>query len=55
MAQDTNNDGTVDISDAVYQLAFLFISGPPLPAPFPDCGADVTTDSLDCLDPMGCP
>lgn len=48
-AADANDDGGFDVSDAVFGLASLFIPGsPPVPAPHPDCGADPTSDALDC-------
>ncbi|MGQ9590367.1 MAG: lamin tail domain-containing protein [Planctomycetota bacterium] len=48
-SQDANDDGDLDITDAVYALGFLFQGGPPPPPPFPQPGADPTTeDYLDC-------
>lgn len=47
-AGDVNDDGVRDLSDAVSLLQLLF--GPATvipPAPYPDCGADPTLDSLD--------
>ncbi len=55
-ACDANDDGGNDISDSVYMLGALFVSGSPQPeAPFPDCGADPTVDTLDCVFSGGCP
>ena len=56
-AYDANDDGTLDLADPVATLMFLFGFGPILPAPFPDCGPDPTSDALECqfaLDPP-CP
>ncbi len=37
-AADADGDRTADVSDPIYLLNHLFAGGPPLPAPFPDCG-----------------
>ena len=47
-AADANDDGRVDIADAVKILAHLFAQAGPLPAPFGACGEDPTADGLDC-------
>jgi len=47
-ALDANDDGSVDIGDAIYELGFLFSGGPPPPPPFPNAGADPTSDPLGC-------
>ena len=47
-ACDINDDGALDIADPVNVLNYLFSSGPAPLAPFPDCGADPSMDSLDC-------
>lgn len=47
-AFDANDDGILDLADPVSSLMFLFANGPPLPAPFPDCGDDPTSDILEC-------
>ncbi len=53
-ALDINDDGAVDISDPIYLLQYLFVSGPPPAPPFPDLGEDPTTgDSLGCAEPCG--
>ena len=47
-ACDANDDGEVDISDAVRALTRLFIGSLPLPGPFGACGVDGTADVLGC-------
>ena len=49
-AGDLNDDGAMDISDAIYGLNFLFSGAPPPPHPGPEaCGSDPTLDPLpDC-------
>jgi hypothetical protein len=42
MALDWDNDGTPQINDPILCLEYLFISGRPAPAPFPNCGTDPT-------------
>lgn len=56
-ACDANDDGSLNIADAVAALGTLFPTGPPiaLPAPFPGCGDDPTTDSLGCGGFPACP
>ncbi|MGE3167232.1 MAG: hypothetical protein AB7O52_20180, partial [Planctomycetota bacterium] len=50
-ACDANNDGQINIADAVALLGSLFGS-PSVPLPFPNamdgCGADMDMDALDC-------
>ncbi|MCA8959875.1 MAG: hypothetical protein KDC38_05155, partial [Planctomycetes bacterium] len=54
-ACDSNDDGSIDISDAVYSLAYLFVGGPAFPPPFGVCGPDATPgDSISC-DVPPCP
>jgi len=45
---DSNDDGITDLSDAIHLLDYLFSSGAPPLAPFPDCDTDSTADSLGC-------
>lgn len=45
---DADDRGSIEITDAVYILGFLFLGSNPPPLPFPDCGADPTTDDLEC-------
>lgn len=47
-ACDSNDDGALDVADAVYELSFLFTGGPPPAGPYPDCGFDPTPDDLSC-------
>ena len=46
---DFNDDSAVDISDAVSILNYLFLGGIHPSAPFAECGADPSDDSLDCV------
>lgn len=51
-AGDVNNDSTVNIGDPIYLLSFLFSGGPPIPAPYPQCGFDDgQIDRLGCAPP----
>jgi hypothetical protein len=45
---DGNDDGRVDLSDAVWMLDYTFLNGAPPPDPFLDCGQDPTGDPLGC-------
>ena len=47
-AADVDDSGTLDITDAVYLLRFLFLAAPQPPAPYPECGSDNSLDSLSC-------
>ena len=47
---DANDDGAVDISDAIYGLYYLFRARPPPFAPFPEAGSDPTPDGLHCIE-----
>ncbi len=49
-ACDANDDGQLNIADAIRLLTYLFAGGLTLDPPFPDCGVDPTVDSLDCLE-----
>ncbi len=49
-AADANDDGALNLTDALFTLSFLFNSGAPIPAPYPDCGADRTPDQLGCAE-----
>ncbi len=54
-ACDANDDGAKDLADVIYLLDALFVEGPPPPAPYPGCGLDPTSDSLDCISSGICP
>ena len=47
-ACDVNNDGLLDLTDAIDLLEHLFDDGPPPAVPFPGCGADPMGDPLGC-------
>ena len=55
-ACETNGDAQIDIADMVYTLSYLFISGPPPGAPFPDCGPDPEPETgFGCDAGANCP
>jgi len=47
-AADANDDGKIDIADAIKILGHMFTNTGPLAAPFGECGIDLTVDDLDC-------
>lgn len=47
-AADVNDDGELDLSDAVALLRWLFADGAPPALPFPEAGMDPTPDGLGC-------
>ena len=47
-ALDVDDSGVVDLTDAIYQLEFLFKGGAVIPPPYPGRGEDPTEDSIDC-------
>ena len=47
-AGDTDDNGRLDISDAIALLRYLFMADPAPAAPFPDCGRDPAADELGC-------
>ncbi|MDG1455003.1 MAG: hypothetical protein P8R38_02235, partial [Planctomycetota bacterium] len=53
-ATDVNDDGSLDISDGVALLTYLFGTAN-LPAPGETCGSDPTSDGLDCSSYPNCP
>ncbi|MDE0957279.1 MAG: hypothetical protein OSB12_01450 [Planctomycetota bacterium] len=53
-ALDCNDDAAVDLADPIMLLTWGYAMGANLPAPFPECGADPTGDSLAC-DTSMCP
>ena len=44
----TNDDGAIDIADAIALLDFLFGGSGDLPEPFGECGVDPTEDGVGC-------
>ncbi|MBT6541498.1 MAG: hypothetical protein HOM39_08035, partial [Planctomycetes bacterium] len=54
-AADSNDDGTLNIADAIALLSYLFSGASAPPAPFPDCGIDPTVDALECDAFAACP
>ncbi len=55
LAGDSNDDNSADISDAIFELTYLFVSGAAPPAPFPACGEDPTGGSTLTCDTPACP
>lgn len=54
-AADSNDSGGLDVSDAIHTFSYLFGGGLPPPLPGPRfCGADPTTDLLDCAEYSQC-
>ena len=53
-AADGNDDGFLDISDAVYVLRHLFLEKVTISAPYPECGEDLTEDGLGCVSSPAC-
>jgi hypothetical protein len=51
-AADVNNNGSIEITDAIYIINFLYRSGLPPAAPFPDLGLDDA--GLPAMDDLGC-
>ena len=47
-ALDSDDSGTIEISDPIYLLNYLFLAGAAPPSPFNECGPDPTDDTLDC-------
>ena len=47
-AADANDTGTVDLTDSIYLLNFLFSGAAEPDAPFAACGPDPTLDELLC-------
>jgi len=48
-AADANDDGELDLSDALYTLAERFVGDPAHPEPTSVCGPDPTDDNLECV------
>jgi hypothetical protein len=53
-ASDVNDDGEVDVADAIYMINWRFADGAPPPAPFPECGSDPSPDDLGECMPGSC-
>ena len=51
---DADDDGRVNLVDAIAVVTQLFGQRQPLPVPFPTCGEDPTPDALDCRDLPSC-
>ena len=45
---DVDDNGSLEITDVLALLNFLFVSGPPPADPFPACGTDPTGGTLTC-------
>ena len=53
-AGDLDDNGSLDLADAMYSLLYIAVNGPPPPVPFNTCGEDQTADTLDCINFTGC-
>jgi len=53
-ACDANDDGRIDLADAVYILRYMFMFDDPPPPPFPNFGVDPTADRLTCAEVKSC-
>jgi hypothetical protein len=53
-AGDVNDDGRLDVSDAIGLLLYLFSQGAEPAPPFEQCGFDATTDWLSCKEYQPC-
>jgi|SoiMethySBSTD1v2_1073268.scaffolds.fasta_scaffold74813_2 hypothetical protein len=47
-ACDSDGSGSLNITDAIFELSFLFLGGAPLPPPGPTCAVDPSPSSLGC-------
>ena len=45
---DTDDSGSLNVTDPVFLLNYLFLQGPEPLAPFSQCAEDITTDVLPC-------
>jgi hypothetical protein len=55
-AMDTDDNGAIEISDAIRVLRYLFMGGPAPVRPFPACGQDPDlNDELCCREAPSCP
>jgi hypothetical protein len=53
-AADADDNGQVQLTDAIRILTYLYVGESPPEAPFSDCGEDPTPDELPCLRQQGC-
>jgi len=54
-AADANDDGAIDVGDAIRTLSHLFGGTGPLPEPFEACGNDpAAADGLGCVEFRPC-
>ena len=53
-AADANDDGGVDLLDAVQMLQYVFVRATAMPAPASGCGEDPTYDGLGCSSGGAC-
>ena len=49
-AHDTDDNGRIDLADAIFTLNHLFLGGEALRPPFPLCGRDPSRDALCCIE-----
>jgi hypothetical protein len=54
-ASDADDSGFIDLTDAIFTLAHLFLGGRTIPPPYPTCGADPTEDGRGCESYDACP
>lgn len=50
-AADTDDNGSVELTDAIYLIRYLFLSGDPIPGPFPTCGTAPRRNEFLCQFP----
>ena len=53
-ALDADDNGTINVPDAIRVLILLFNPSKALPSAYPDCGSDPTPDSLNCESYVPC-
>ena len=53
-AADVDDSGTLNITDGIYGMRYLFVDGLPPAAPFENCGVDPSADALGCLEYVPC-
>jgi len=54
-AADVDDNGGLNLADAMYALAYIVTGGPPPLWPFNGCGSDLTDDPIGCAAFGGCP